>query len=1247
MATRRPKIASEQRGVTPRAATAPPASKSVARPSEESALPAAFAMLPPPPGLLAPPGLEVPASSRRERRRGDRSYRDAVTGSRAREVSEDRDSFDEEFELLRCEAELVTAAVEIGTTSADDDFLTDEDEDDSTPAMASRPPRQRLSVASVVIEEDEEDMFSGAEVSPLSCDTSEMRGRLWAQSLLRLKRSIDEIHLLCEFESDYELCEQVRAILELAFKDFDALLRQLDSQQEYALLPGDYPFKSGIAWTTRTPRLGRQGEALLEQLEKVHKDSPGHRGSAQKLSQPSSTRSIARSRSACEDAEHETGGTGEALLPTEEQRLSCERQRQGREEQFERLVRSALDRVHSRLGQVLRPSAQELRQRHEDRQRRAQELRASQDDLRLSQVRMTESRITAARERRQEREERRQRELLEKMARARRQYQDQLRNVCQRARNENRKTAEVVFIRKEALKSEGELQRQKQEIAQLQRSAMRDQMRTKLIDSATRVAKVSENRRRQLEAWQLKLQQELAEKERLASQRRREHMESIRMKSAGQESRSEMVQRKHKELQEVHERSSQDFLRFRSQNIGRMAFNCDDLPDRIREEAEMKPEGHAASRRTSPREAFSKRQSRGLQGGLQLGRPSTPPPGSKGVASPASSPGGFASVAVTSLLGDEAPTPVTSPKLPSVPLMPGAGHSRAEEEQPEAAEAQQAAEAAVSTELVLVELEATKADTAEPRQTLPATSAVEVRTARPGATLSDEDALRLICEAEPRAMSAQTANAAHRTRISKLAADLAKAAGYSLASGSSSASTEDLCAAQHSSGTSLNLEKIDAVLADFSKVLLGQEPKREADIALVLKLGCGRIVVDICARIKDSMALLPAVPAGGEQKMPAGWRQISNTMLGALKWLALLSKQRAARVHMILTNRMVALVDVAIACLDMHFAASGTMPEHQSMSMVFLPQLLLVLSTHAKQAVPESHGGSHQQDLVSFLLLCGLAERLRELFLRSEIRGLRAFEGASPLPLLLLRAMGFLGTLMAAYRPEPSKGSASTAPVLEMLRQSELFGIVGLLVSILLSEGRIQKSPNTQSVKLPQTVIALAVQAVRILNNVAQIDLATLQETLSSGRQQELYHLMVNIFDYCTSRLGSKSSTTPQAEETDLLHEMIALLGYHCLLNPENQKMLCYGEGQTLLAKLTALPLHYFMNEAGQATLFPTILATCFRSQQNLELLRCEMNLSLLKKYLTAQIASTTTDSAGTWPRFPRSLWTEAQSFFE
>jgi len=275
--------------------------------------------------------------------------------------------------------------------------------------------------------------------------------------------------------------------------------------------------------------------------------------------------------------------------------------------------------------------------------------------------------------------------------------------------------------------------------------------------------------------------------------------------------------------------------------------------------------------------------------------------------------------------------------------------------------------------------------------------------------------------------------------------------------------------------------------------------------------------------------------------------------------------------------------------------------------------------------------------------------------------------GASPVPLLLLRAMGFLGTLVGAYVPlqqaaaavssgdtgasnsdGDATSAAAAAAVLRTLRETELFGIVSVLVSILLSEGRREKPQGTQPT-LPQTVISMSVQAVRLLNNVARMDLATLQETLGACRQQEVYHLMVCLFDYCSSRLAASrlNQAVQGQDESDLLHETIVLLGYYCLQCKQNQGIMCYGEGQLLLAKIASLDLHYFMDERGRSVLFPTILAACFQSEQNLAVLRNEMDVKLLRTYIIAQQASARErDECPLALRFPQHLWQEALEFF-
>lgn len=59
-----------------------------------------------------------------------------------------------------------------------------------------------------------------------------------------------------------------------------------------------------------------------------------------------------------------------------------------------------------------------------------------------------------------------------------------------------------------------------------------------------------------------------------------------------------------------------------------------------------------------------------------------------------------------------------------------------------------------------------------------------------------------------------------------------------------------------------------------------------------------------------------------------------------------------------------------------------------------------------------------------------------------------------------------------------------------MLKQSDLIGIINLLVSMLLSEGSYGKIPGKV---LPQTVLTLTMVSLKFLNNVARLNLDLLQ----------------------------------------------------------------------------------------------------------------------------------------------------------
>eukprot|EP00386_Alphamonas_edax_P008890 GDKI01029106.1.p1 GENE.GDKI01029106.1~~GDKI01029106.1.p1 ORF type:complete len:199 (-),score=63.12 GDKI01029106.1:20-616(-) len=144
----------------------------------------------------------------------------------------------------------------------------------------------------------------------------------------------------------------------------------------------------------------------------------------------------------------------------------------------------------------------------------------------------------------------------------------------------------------------------------------------------------------------------------------------------------------------------------------------------------------------------------------------------------------------------------------------------------------------------------------------------------------------------------------------------------------------------------------------------------------------------------------------------------------------------------------------------------------------------------------------------------------------------------------------------------------------------------------------------------------------KTLNNAARIHLPTVQRVLG-GCQSELYHILVFALDYCHWRLDS-------AEECrELLHEALFLIGYHCALCPPNQTIMAYGEGTSLLSRLSSLPLSYFVDEKLRLILFPTLLSAIFGNSKNLRILQADFNILPLKKFVANQMVAQEKERGG------------------
>jgi hypothetical protein len=71
------------------------------------------------------------------------------------------------------------------------------------------------------------------------------------------------------------------------------------------------------------------------------------------------------------------------------------------------------------------------------------------------------------------------------------------------------------------------------------------------------------------------------------------------------------------------------------------------------------------------------------------------------------------------------------------------------------------------------------------------------------------------------------------------------------------------------------------------------------------------------------------------------------------------------------------------------------------------------------------------------------------------------------------------------------KNSKISENILFVLEYTELVGILQLLATLLLSNGPVKpKTENSKSVILPQTVVSASILGVKILNNIARLDLS-------------------------------------------------------------------------------------------------------------------------------------------------------------
>ncbi|XP_068244843.1 S phase cyclin A-associated protein in the endoplasmic reticulum isoform X2 [Palaemon carinicauda] len=239
------------------------------------------------------------------------------------------------------------------------------------------------------------------------------------------------------------------------------------------------------------------------------------------------------------------------------------------------------------------------------------------------------------------------------------------------------------------------------------------------------------------------------------------------------------------------------------------------------------------------------------------------------------------------------------------------------------------------------------------------------------------------------------------------------------------------------------------------------------------------------------------------------------------------------------------------------------------------------------------------QDLVSYCVSVGLADKITWYF--SYIQG--PLDNDPGVVDITLSAMNMVASLAKALtlRNLPD----DPTQLIGTLHVTDACGVVSLLYGILLHQGGRSACPQAPP-KLSQTTLALTIAATTLLHNLASLNLTMFQGVLGSeGISLELRHIASYLLWYC--------SYWPCEE---ILHNVIALVGFYAVNNKENQMVIQSGEVPSVLQQLCNLPWQYFSEPRLTAVLFPTLLACCLDNPDNMVILQQEMSFQVLEDFL-------------------------------
>ncbi|TVU38092.1 hypothetical protein EJB05_11443 [Eragrostis curvula] len=213
----------------------------------------------------------------------------------------------------------------------------------------------------------------------------------------------------------------------------------------------------------------------------------------------------------------------------------------------------------------------------------------------------------------------------------------------------------------------------------------------------------------------------------------------------------------------------------------------------------------------------------------------------------------------------------------------------------------------------------------------------------------------------------------------------------------------------------------------------------------------------------------------------------------------------------------------------------------------------------------------------------------------------------------------------------PGKGNETNLKqpvvlVLSAMAETGLVSLPSLLTAVLLQANNRSSSEQTSAI-LPSNFEEVATGVLKVLNNMACLDITLLQCMLArSDLKMEFFHLISFLLSHCMNKWR-----VPNDQVGVLLLESLLLLGYFSLFHAGNQAVLRWGKSPTILHKVCDLPFVFFSDPELMPILAAALIAVCYGCDQNRSVVQQEISTDMLRSLLKSCRTSglTPSDSIG------------------